>query len=68
MKAKNLSYAEMMDELTRLVDEVGREDCPVDGLETRVARAAELIRLLRERLKATEVAVRSVLSNLDSSE
>jgi len=68
LKAKNRSYAEMMEELTRLVDEVGREDCPVDGLETRVARAAELIGLLRERLKATEVAVKSVLSGLDSAE
>jgi len=68
LKAKNRSYTEMMDELTRLVDEVGREDCPVDGLESRVARAAELIGLLRERLKATETAVKNVLSGLDSAE
>ncbi len=68
MKTKNQSYAEMMEELNRLVDEVGREDCPVDGLETRVARAAELIGLLRERLKATEMAVKSVLSTLEASE
>ncbi len=68
MKAGEKSYTEMLEELTRLVDEVGREDCPVDGLETRVARAAELIRLLRERLKATEVAVKSVLSGLESAE
>jgi hypothetical protein len=58
----------MMDELTRIVDEVGRDDCPVDGLETRVARAAQLIGLLRERLKATETAVKNVLSGLDSTE
>lgn len=68
MKAKKPSYAEMMDELTRIVDEVGRDDCPVDGLETRVARAAQLIGLLRERLKATETAVKNVLSGLDSTE
>lgn len=68
MKTRNQSYAEMMEELNRLVDEVGREDCPVDGLETRVARAAELIGLLRERLKATEMAVKSVLSTLEASE
>lgn len=68
MKTGKPSYAEMMDELTRLVDEVGREDCPVDGLETRVARAAELIGLLRERLKATETAVKNVLAGLDSAE
>jgi exodeoxyribonuclease VII small subunit len=68
LKAGEKSYTEMLEELTRLVDEVGREDCPVDGLETRVARAAELIRLLRERLKATEVAVKSVLSGLESAE
>jgi exodeoxyribonuclease VII small subunit len=68
LKAKSPTYAEMMEELTRIVDEVGREDCPVDGLETRVARAAELIRLLRERLKSTETAVKSVLADLESSE
>jgi len=68
LKAKKPSYAEMMDELTRIVDEVGRDDCPVDGLETRVARAAQLIGLLRERLKATETAVKNVLSGLDSTE
>ncbi len=68
MKEKTDTYAEMMAELTRIVDEVGREDCPVDGLETRVARAAELIKLLRERLKSTEIAVKSVLADLESSE
>lgn len=68
MKNDKPGYAEMMEELTKLVDEVGREDCPVDGLEVRVARAAELIKLLRDRLKATEVAVKSVLSDLESTE
>jgi len=68
LKEKTDTYAEMMAELTRIVDEVGREDCPVDGLETRVARAAELIKLLRERLKSTEIAVKSVLADLESSE
>ena len=68
MKGKEPSYADMMGELTRIVDEVGREDCPVDGLETRVARAAELIRLLRERLKAAEVSVTSVLEGLDTGQ
>lgn len=68
MKTKSPTYSDMMEELNRIVDEVGREDCPVDGLETRVARAAELIGLLRERLKATEVAVKNVLSTLEPSE
>jgi len=59
-----LSYEEGLEELTRLVDEIGREDCPVDQLETKVRRAADLLRELRRRLTATEVTVREVLEGL----
>ena len=62
-----LTYEEELAELTALVDNIGREDCPVDTLEKKVGRAAELIRDLRGRLSATELTVRSVLSELDSS-
>lgn len=59
------TYEQDLEELTRLVDQIGEEDCPVDQLEDRVRRAADLIRSLRERLSATETTVREVLEELE---
>ena len=61
------TYEEDLEELTRLVDEIGEQDCPVDQLETKVRRAADLIRSLRERLAATETTVQEVLEELDGT-
>lgn len=61
----NTTYEDDLDELTRLVDQIGEEDCPVDQLESKVRRAADLIRSLRERLAATETTVREVLGDLE---
>lgn len=61
------TYEEDLEELTILVDEIGQENCPVDQLEIRVKRAADLIRSLRERLASTETTVREVLSELEKS-
>lgn len=58
------SYEDDIEELTSLVDEIGKDDLPVDLLEGKVKRAAELIRSLRERLSATETAVKEVLEEL----
>ncbi len=58
------SYEDDIEELTTLVDEIGKDDLPVDLLEGKVKRAAELIRTLRERLSATEIAVKEVLEDL----
>lgn len=62
------TYEEDLEELTRIVDEIGDEECPVDKLESRVQRAAELIEKLRARLSSTETTVREVLKGLEESE
>lgn len=62
------TYEEDLEELTRLVDQIGEEDCPVDQLEERVKRAADLIRSLRERLSSTETTVKEVLADLEGPE
>lgn len=66
-RRKSASFEDRMDELNRLVDEVGREDCPLDELESKVRRAAELIGELRGRLAATEMSVRDILAGLSDS-
>ncbi|MFO7949167.1 MAG: exodeoxyribonuclease VII small subunit [Candidatus Fermentibacteraceae bacterium] len=69
MSDKNeMTYEKQMEELTEIVDQIGREDCPVDELESRVRRAADLIRALRTRLSETEMAVTEVLEELDADE
>ncbi len=65
-RKKEPTFEEQMEELNRLVDEVGREDCPLDELESKVRRSAELIRDLRARLASTEMSVREVLSELSA--
>jgi exodeoxyribonuclease VII small subunit len=62
---QNFSYEEGLEELTRLVDEIGRDDCPVDQLEVRVRKAADLLKELRRRLASTEVTVKEVLDDLE---
>lgn len=64
---KEATYEENLDELTKLVDEIGREDCPVDHLEIKVQQAADLIRGLRNRLTSTETTVQEVLKELEES-
>lgn len=64
---KKATYEDNLEELTKLVDEIGQEDCPVDQLEIKVKRAADLIRNLRERLASTESTVQEVLSELEES-
>jgi len=64
-KIEELSYEEGLEELTRLVDEIGRDDCPVDQLEVRVRKAADLLKELRNRLASTEVTIREVLEGLE---
>ncbi len=60
------SYEDYLEELTNLVDEIGRDDCPVDQLEIKVRRAADLIRNLRGRLASTETTVQEVLKELEN--
>ncbi len=63
-RRKTPSFEEMMDELSSIVDAIGRDDCPVDELDERVKRAADLIRALRARLETTEASVREILGGL----
>jgi exodeoxyribonuclease VII small subunit len=65
--AVKLTYEEGLEELTRLVDEIGRDDCPVDQLEVKVRKAADLLKELRRRLASTEVTVREVLDDLEET-
>lgn len=62
-----LPYGEAMGELEEILSEIEREDVDVDVLSVRVKRAAELIRLCRERIETTKLEVEEIVTGLEPS-
>lgn len=60
----DLSYAEAIDELEALLDDLERDDADVDELATKVRRAAALIRLCRSRIGVARVEIDRVVTDL----
>jgi exodeoxyribonuclease VII small subunit len=61
-----IGYAEAQRELDAILAELERSDVDVDRLAERVQRAAELIRLCRERIGAARVHIEQVVAELDT--
>jgi exodeoxyribonuclease VII small subunit len=62
------TYAAAVDELEAILAELEDDRLDVDQLAERVARAAELIRLCRERIRATRLEVEQIVADLDGPE
>lgn len=60
-KATDFSYDAAMQELQTLVGQLQNDQIGVDALVEKVQRAAELIRLCREKLRQTEAEVNDAL-------
>jgi len=60
-----LSYAAAVAELEAIVAGLDDADVDVDVLAERVARAADLITLCRERIAATRLEVERIVATLD---
>ena len=60
MAKKEISYAEAMAEIERILDRFRREEMTVDVLTQEVKRATELIALCRERLSKTEEELKKI--------
>jgi len=63
--ADKFNYEKAKAELENILDELERGEAGIDTLAKQVKRAAELIRLCREKLKNTEGEVESLLDQLD---
>ena len=62
---EELSYTEAFNELRTLVNEMDEGNVNVDELAQKVKRAAELIRLCKNKLHATEGDVQAILKELE---
>jgi exodeoxyribonuclease VII small subunit len=58
-------YAEALSELETILAELERDNIDVDLLASRVQRAAELIRLCRERIGNARLQIEQVVAELD---
>lgn len=60
-----IGYAEALAELESILAEIEDDAVDVDVLATRVKRAAELLRVCRDRITAAQVEVSQVVAELD---
>lgn len=65
---KKISYAAAVAELETIAVELEQPDVDVDVLAERVARAAELITLCRERIASTRLDVERVVAGIDEND
>jgi exodeoxyribonuclease VII small subunit len=60
-------YADALSELDTILRELESSDVDVDRLADRVARAAELISLCRDRISTARIRIDEVIADLDGS-
>lgn len=60
-------YAEAMEELEAILDDLEDDDLDVDVLASKVERASTLIQLCRDRIGAARVQVERVVASLDET-
>lgn len=62
----DLGYAQALDELDDILRELEGSDVDVDRLADRVARAADLIALCRDRIGAARLRIDEVIADLET--
>ncbi|HMI65622.1 MAG TPA: exodeoxyribonuclease VII small subunit [Cyclobacteriaceae bacterium] len=63
-----IGYTEAFEELQQIVSEIEQGEISVDELSEKVKRAAQLIKVCKAKLTATEEDVNKILKELDASE
>ena len=61
---KKISYTEAISELEEIVTEIEQGEITIDALSDKVKRAAELIRICKNKLTATEEDVNNILGEM----
>lgn len=66
--SEKITYADAFSELQQIVRELEEGEIGVDDLSEKVKRAAELIRVCKEKLQHTEEDVQQILKELEGSD
>lgn len=63
---EDVRYADLVEELERILEDLENDEIDVDELAARVKRGSELIRLCRERLVTSRAQIEEVVADLES--
>lgn len=63
--AAEIGYGDALAELERILEEIEDDAVDVDVLATRVRRAAELLRVCRDRIAAARIEVTQIVADLE---
>lgn len=61
-------YADAIEELETILEQIEDEDVDLDDLAVKVERASELVDVCREKIDDTETRVRDIIEELDAEE
>ena len=64
---EEIGYGQALAELEGILDEIEHDAVDVDVLAARVKRAAELLRVCRDRITAARIEVTQIVADLDPS-
>ena len=65
---EKITYAVAFEELNTIVEEIEKGEIPVDELSEKVRRAAELIRICKQKLTTTGEDVDQILKELEEGQ
>jgi exodeoxyribonuclease VII small subunit len=65
--SKNTTYTVAFEELQQIVEEIEQGEISVDELSEKVKRAAQLIKICKNKLSTTEEDVSKILKELDKA-
>ncbi len=63
-----LKYGQALQELNEILEGIEEDRFDLDELGEQVDRAAELIRLCRDKIDATELQIKSIIDDLDDDD
>lgn len=62
------NYGQALEELNTILESIEDDRFDLDELGAQVGRAAELIRLCRQKIDATELQIQTIIDELDDAE
>jgi exodeoxyribonuclease VII small subunit len=61
-------FGEAMSEVETILEEINSDECDLDDLADRVARAADLIKLCQSKIDRTAFQIESIMETFDGDE
>lgn len=68
LSVEDIRYADAIDELETILEQIEDEDVDLDDLAVKVERASQLVDVCREKIDDTETRVRDIIEDLDTEE